>query len=242
MRPARRSGAAETDVPGLARADVHRRDRHGSLARDDYDHAGVSRASAEATGRRRNRRGGDLAVRLYESSMRRSCGPACARPVGLGAGWQMPLGPPCRGTCGRRAAGAAWRRRHPARRRARCASVFRWWAGRTCSARGTSPKGLPRRASAATLHEEASRPSGVARSRITADMRWLRTSGRATWSWCSGRQAAPSAPSLDCCCPARAGRCSPLRNAVPPVLPRSARQYAGSAHARVGREPGSTVR
>ena len=115
-------------------------------------------------------------------------------------------------------------------------------SGRTGSAKGTAPKGLPRRASAATLHEEAGRPSGVARSRITADMRWLRTSGRATWSSCSGRQAAPSAPSLDCSCPARAGRCSSLRNAVPPVLPRSARQYAGSAHARVGREPGSTVR
>ena len=120
--------------------------------------------------------------------------------------------------------------------------LFRRRPGRKDSEKGTAPRGPPRRANAATLHEEAGRSSGVARSRGTADMRWLRTSGRATWSCGSGRQAAPSAPSLDCSCPARAGRCSSLRNAVPPVLPRSARQYAGSAHARVGREPGSTVR
>ena len=105
---------------------------------------------------------------------------------------------------------------------------------RACSARGTAPKGPPHRASAATLHEEAGRPSGVARSRITADMRWLRTSGRATWSWCSGRQAAPSAPRW---------------TAPVPRVRDGARRYAtlcrlccralraGSAHARVGREP-----
>ena len=179
MRPAPPPGAAETDVQALARAGVDRRDRHRSLAYDRPEHAGVPRASAEAIGHRRNRRGADLAVRLYESSKRRSCVPACARSVGLGAGWQRPLDSLCRGACGRRAAGAARCRRHPARRRARCA----WSISQADQAERAARSAPPPRG------RRAARAPPSCTKKRAGHLAWLEADAPLTCAGCAPRDA-----------------------------------------------------